>query len=65
MKSTGIMARLRDHYWYKLFEDKSKPNFEVSLNVAMPIFMVFALGAAFSMFVLAMEIVTHNIFHRQ
>jgi hypothetical protein len=65
MRSAGIMARLRDHYWYKPLKKTSEPDFEVSLNAVIPIFMVLALGAGFSMFLLAMELVIHKIFHRQ
>jgi len=65
MKSTGIMARLRSHYWYKTLEEESEPNFEVSLKAAIPIFMVFALGAGISVFILAMELCIYKIFHRQ
>jgi len=59
------MARLRSRYWYKPLEEKSEPNFEVSLTAALPVFMVFALGAGISVFVLVMELCIYNIFHRQ
>jgi len=59
------MARLRSRYWYKPLEEKSEPNFEVSLIAAIPIYMVFALGAGISVFLLAMEICIYKIFHRQ
>jgi len=65
MKSTGIMARLRSRYWYKSLEEKSEPNFEVSLTAAIPIFMVFALGAGISVLLLIMELCTYKVFHRQ
>ena len=65
MKSTGIMARLRSHYWYKSLEENSEPNFKVSLNAVIPVFMVFALGAGISMFLLVMELCIYKIWHRQ
>jgi len=65
MKTTGIMARLRNRYWYKTLEEESEPNFEVSLNATIPIFMVFALGVGISVFLLVMELCIYKIFHRQ
>jgi len=59
------MARLRNHYWYKILEEENEPNFDVSLKAATPIFMVFALGSGISVFVLAMELCVYKIFHRQ
>jgi len=59
------MARLRSHYWYKTLEENSEPNVEVSLNAAIPIFMVFAIGVGISVFLLAMELCVYKIFHRQ
>jgi hypothetical protein len=65
MKSTGIMARLRSHYWYKPLEEESEPDFGVSLNAAFPIFMVFGLGAGISVFLLVVEICIYKMFNRQ
>lgn len=62
MKSTGIMSRLRDRYWYKLLEEDSELNFKVSLNAATPVFMVFILGAGISLFVLAVELCVYKGF---
>jgi hypothetical protein len=46
-------------------EEKSEPNFEVSLTAAIPIFVVLALGAGISVLLLAMELCIYKIFHRQ
>jgi hypothetical protein len=46
-------------------EENKEPNFQVSLTAAIPIFMVFALGAGISVFLLVMELCIYKIFHRQ
>jgi hypothetical protein len=65
MKSTGIAKSLYSRYWPTALEEKCEPNFEVPLEAATPIFVVFAFGAGISAFLLAMELCIYKICHRQ